>query len=132
MPIASHDRQSRDARVPNRVEDLAAFGDPLAPVAAAKTGKARTAPRGRSGRQILRVGARGERRDRTAPDLPRCTRGLQLGEEPRLLLGTEHRRGRLVPAGVGDVLPGELDRGRRVAAVVALAGVVDLEDLFGY
>src|SRR5262245_62914670 len=98
MTIAGNDRESRDARVPNRVEALASFGDQLAPVAAAKTGKARTAPRGRSGRQILRVRARGERRKRVAPDLPRRARGLQLGEEPCLLFLPEHRRGRLVSA----------------------------------
>src|SRR5262245_31885976 len=131
MAIAGNDRESRDARVPNRVEDLAAFGDQLAPVAAAKTGKARTAPQGRSGRQILRVRSRGERRKRVAPDLPWRARGLQLGEEPRLLLRTEHRRGRLGSARVGDVLSSELDRGGRVAAVVGLASVVDLEDFFG-
>src|SRR5262245_10417370 len=128
MTIARYDRESRDARVPNRVEDLAAFGDPLAPVATAKTGKARAAPRRRSGRQILRVRARGEGRKRIAPDLPRCARSLELGEEPRLLLRTEHRRGRLISARVVDVLSGERDRGGRVSAVVGLACVVDLED----
>src|SRR5262245_23522738 len=111
MTIAREDRQSGDARVPNRVEDLAAFGDPLAPVATAKTGEACAAPWWRSGRQVLRVRARSERRDRVAPDLPWRTRGPQLGEEPRLLLRAEHRRGGLVAARVRDVLPRELDRG---------------------
>src|SRR5215831_16371371 len=113
MTIARDDRQSRDARVPHRVEDLAAFGDPLAPVATAETGKALTAPRGRSGRQILRVRALREGRDRVAPDLPWRARSLELGEEPLLLFRAEHRRRRLVAARVVDVFPGELDRGRR-------------------
>ena len=127
MLVARDDGEAGDAFIAHHAENLGVL-DHVGAVVVAVLG---AGPHGGEfGRQVLRVGAPGERAEGMAPDLPRGFRGAQAFLEPRHLFDAEIGLRRLVALRVGDFFRADAHGGGGAARIFA-AGFEDVVGGFG-